>query len=369
MQIKKYTAPSLKEASLKMKSELGEDAIILGSRIVENENKIGRKKMYEISAGFDKPTNAKVKSNKNSSSYKEDISTLKNKIYQNQNISKSTIKPQLKNTINQASADSDLKKEIKDIIDTLAFKEVHKSIITVIMKQLKSYEKFLHSTNLDSYVLSIISSFIQVKNFELNKKNSPKIVSIVGPTGVGKTTCIAKLAVIAKLLNELKVGLISIDTYRLGAIDQLKIFSEISNIDFQVAYEPEEMPELINKFKDKDVIFVDTAGRSQKDIKQLEKTKEYLNKIKVDETFLVLSSTNTTRTLYDVAEKFKIFNYDSLIFTKIDEAAVFGNVLNVITNFNLPVTFLSNGQVIPDDIIAADSEFISNLVLTGKMNK
>ncbi len=369
MQIKKYTAPTLKEASLKMKSELGEEAVILGSRIVENEYNLGRKKMYEITAGLDKPINAKVKSNQSLNNRKKEISNLKNKIYQNKNNSKVSAKPQIKNTKNKEAENSDLKREIKDIIDTLAFKEVHKSIITVIMKQLKSYEKFLHTSNLDSYVLSIISSFIQVKNFELNKKNSPKIVSIVGPTGVGKTTCIAKLAVIAKLLNELKVGLISIDTFRLGAIDQLKIFSEISNIDFQVAYEPEEMPELINKFKDKDVIFIDTAGRSQKDIKQLEKTKEYLNNIKVDETFLVLSATNTTRTLYDVVEKFKIFNYGSLIFTKIDEAAVFGNVLNVVSNFNLPVTFLSNGQVIPDDIIAADSEFISNLVLTGKMNK
>ena len=210
---------------------------------------------------------------------------------------------------------------------------------------------------------------IQTKNFELYKSNKPKVVSVVGPTGVGKTTCIAKLAVIAKILHNLDVGLISVDTYRLGAIDQLRIFSEISDIDMLIAYDPEEMPGLINSFKNKDIIFIDTAGRSQKNSEHLTKTKMYLDTIKIDETFLVLSATNSTKNLFDTAEKFKTFNYDSFVFTKVDEGVAFGNLLNTITNFNLPVTFLSNGQVIPDDIISADSEFIANLIFTGKAGK
>jgi len=235
------------------------------------------------------------------------------------------------------------------------------------MNQLEEYEKFLHPSNIDNYVISGISSLIPTKNLELQKNNKTKVVSVVGPTGVGKTTCIAKLAIIAKLLHNLDVGLISVDTYRLGAIDQLRIFSEVSNIDMLIAYEPEEMPGLLSSFRNKDIVFIDTAGRSQKRNDQLVKTKKYLENIKVDETFLALSSTNSTKNLFDTAEKFKVFNYDSFIFTKIDEGVSFGNILNVVTNFNVPVSFLSNGQVIPDDIISADSEFISKLIYTGKI--
>jgi len=235
------------------------------------------------------------------------------------------------------------------------------------MNQLEEYEKFLHPSNIDNYVISGISSLIPTKNLELQKNNKTKVVSVVGPTGVGKTTCIAKLAIIAKLLHNLDVGLISVDTYRLGAIDQLRIFSEVSNIDMLIAYEPEEMPGLLNSFKNKDIVFIDTAGRSQKRNDQLVKTKKYLENIKIDETFLALSSTSSTKNLFDTAEKFKVFNYGSFIFTKIDEGVSFGNILNVVTNFNVPVSFLSNGQVIPDDIISADSEFISKLIYTGKI--
>jgi flagellar biosynthesis protein FlhF len=272
-----------------------------------------------------------------------------------------------KSRINEVQRD--IEDEIKDISELLSLREISKPLVSVILNQLEQYKKFLHPSNIDSYVLSSIASMVPTKNFELYKSNKPKVVSVVGPTGVGKTTCIAKLAVIAKILHNLDVGLISVDTYRLGAIDQLRIFSEISDIDMLIAYEPEEMPGLINSFKNKDIIFIDTAGRSQKNSEHLTKTKIYLDTIKIDETFLVLSATNSTKNLFDTAEKFKTFNYDSFIFTKVDEGVAFGNLLNTLTNFNLPVTFLSNGQVIPDDIISADSEFIANLIFTGKIGK
>jgi flagellar biosynthesis protein FlhF len=263
---------------------------------------------------------------------------------------------------------SNIEKELKDVVDTLFNREVQKPIIASILSQLKKYKNFLHPTNIDSYVLSSIASFISTSKFEVNIKGKQKKVALVGPTGVGKTTCIAKLAVISKILHNLDVGLISMDTYRLGAIDQLRIFSEISNIDMLVAYEPRDMPKLINSFKKKDIIFIDTAGRSQKNSDQLLKSKEFLTAARVDEIYLVLSSTGTTKNLCDVAEKFKLLDYNSIIFTKIDEAVTFGGILNVVTNFDVPLSFLSNGQVIPDDIISADPEFIANMIYTGRYN-
>jgi len=377
MQIKKYIASTLKEAALQMKDELGTAAIILGSRTIEDDSKFGGKKMFEITIGFDPDKMLKQKKsaepkNHSTGNFSNEIALLSERIYQNQKKEKKEITKSLQPEITRIKKniiESSIENDKKEIYDTLVNREIQKPVISVILNQLEQYEKLLHTNNIDSYVLSGIASLIPTKTFELHKNNKTKVVSVIGPTGVGKTTCIAKLAIIAKLLHNLNVGLISVDTYRLGAIDQLRIFSEISNIDMLIAYEPEEMPELINSFKDKDIVFIDTAGRSQKRMDHLAKTKKYLEAINVDETFLTLSSTNSTKNLFDAAEKFKIFNYGSIIFTKIDEGVSFGNILNVVTNFNTPISFLSNGQVIPDDIISANSELISRLIYTGKIEK
>jgi flagellar biosynthesis protein FlhF len=379
MQIKKFIAPTLRQASVQMKQELGSDAVILGTRVLYGDAAGNSTRMFELTAGIEEEDQVLEYANSAEenelshleNNFSEEIQKLSNKIFINPVSRNST---QIAKDINLPSTkvaninDVNIDKELKDIVDTLFNREVQKPIISSILNQLKKYKNFLHPTNIDSYVLSSIASIISTAKFEVSKKGRPKKVALVGPTGVGKTTCIAKLAVISKILHNLDVGLISIDTYRLGALDQLRIFSEISNIDMLVAYEPSEIPKLINSFKKKDIIFIDTAGRSQKNMDQLEKTSEFLSAAKVDDTYLVLSSTGTTKNLYDVAEKFKIFKYNSVIFTKIDEAVTFGNILNIVTSFDIPVSFLSNGQVIPDDIISADPEFIANMVYTGKYN-
>ena len=396
MQIKKFFGPTLKDATVQMKEELGSEAIILGSRLTEDISEFGKRKMFEITAGYDEKIKHEADETEEeivvNPSYVDEIALLTKKVYpsgkeinnrtkvssllpDNQDADVEKVRlfegifPAANKAVKLKENRKNIEQEIKEISDLLIHREISKPLTSVILNNLEQYKKFLHESNIDSYVISSIASIIPTKNFELYKDSKPKVVSVVGPTGVGKTTCIAKLAVIAKILHNLDVGLISVDTYRLGAIDQLRIFSEISNIDMLIAYEPDEMQELLKSFKNKDLVFIDTAGRSQKNSEHLAKTKMYLDRIKIDETFLVLSATNSTKNLFDTAEKFKSFDYDSFIFTKIDEGVAFGNLLNTVTNFNLPVTFLSNGQVIPDDIISADSEFIANLIFTGKIGK
>jgi len=379
MQIKKFIAPTLKEASLQMKKELGSEAVILGTRVLYGDNAGGSNRMFELTAGIEDEEQVLEYANSQKgdefshleNNFSEEIQKLSNKIFINpvsKNASNNRKETDLITQRETSGVDVNIDKELKEIVDTLFNREVQKPIISSILNQLKKYKNFLHPTNIDSYVLSSIASIISTAKFEVSKTGRPKKVALVGPTGVGKTTCIAKLAVISKILHNLDVGLISIDTYRLGALDQLRIFSEISNIEMLVAYEPSDIPKLLNSFKKKDIVFIDTAGRSQKNVDQLEKTNEFLKAAKVDDTYLVLSSTGTTKNLYDVADKFRLFKYNSVIFTKIDEAVTFGNILNIVTNFDIPVSFLSNGQVIPDDIISADPEFIANMVYTGKYN-
>ncbi len=369
MQIKKFIAPTLKEATEQMKNELGGDAIILGTRVIEGDRRFNNKKMYEITAGIDKDIPASIKSrteedlSQHKKTIESEIEKLSKKIFSSSKEFSTVNKPALEKSV---SANKKIEKELDELYELLLEREVQKNIAAALINQLKNYDELIGELNLESYLIAGMSSLIHTKEFKVRKSKTTK-VALVGPTGVGKTTCIAKLAVISKIIHKLKVGLISIDTYRLGAIDQLRIFSEISDIEMAVAYEPSDMQKLIRKFKDKDLIFIDTVGRSQRSTENLNKIKEYLDAANVDETILVLSSTSSYRTLYDVAQKFKVLNYNSAIFSKIDEAVTYGNILNLSNNFNLPIVFLTNGQVIPDDIISVNSEYLANLIYKGKL--
>lgn len=381
MQIKKYIALTLKEATAQMKKELGNDAIVLSTRIIDDDPKYGGKRVFELTAGVEDdydhaaPVRQKAKQPQPDKKYAEELKDLSEKVFSGKR--ETRIKSPAAGTFHAAKPEpekkspvkSSLETELREIADTLLQRDIQRRIVETVINQLRKYNDFLTSSNIDSYVTSTISSMIPTTAFEVQKKQKTKVIALVGPTGVGKTTCIAKLAVISKILHNLNIGLISLDTFRLGAIDQLKIFSEISNIELRVAYDPNEVPSLLNSFKKKDIVFVDTAGRSQNNTELLKDTRKFLANLKADDIYLVLSATSTTKHLLDVAEKFKVLNYNGVVFTKLDEAVSFGNILNLAVNHNIPVTYLTNGQVIPDDIIAADSEFIANMIYTGKISK
>jgi flagellar biosynthesis protein FlhF len=371
MQIKKFVAPSLKEATRQMKNDLGDEAIILGTRVIEGDKRFKMNKMYEITAGIDKPVHGSAEKNPQGpltqrKSYDAEVNDLTKKIFNSttQTIAESSNLSRKEKTPITKNFDS----EIKEIAETLQMHEVQKNITATLIKHLSNSATFMERANLENYLVSSMASMLKTKEFKVTKGKSKKI-ALVGPTGVGKTTCIAKLAVISKIIHKLNVGLISIDTYRLGAIDQLRIFSEISDIEMAVAYEPEEIPKLVKKFKDKDLVFIDTVGRSQKNKENLDQIKKYLQAAQVDETILVVSSTSSSRNLNDVAERFKNLEYSSVIFSKIDEAVAYGNIMNLVVTQNVPVMFLTNGQVIPDDIISVNPPFLANMIYSGKLYK
>ena len=379
MQIKKYRAASLKEATQIMKAELGSEALILGTKVVADENDKNIK-LYEITAGIDKfeiASETKTKINKlniaKDISFSEEMKNMTAKIYQqNQNQKQKIsdvygVQPKVEKEVETPKAKPVADEKMKEIIKNLTEREVQKSVVISIMEQLKKYKNFLSKDNLENYVQTCLGSLILTKTLDLNVKKQNKVIALVGPTGVGKTTTIAKLALIAKIIHKLDVGLISIDTYRLGAIDQLKSFADVSHTDFLVAYEPGEMPSLMKKFSKKDIVFIDTVGRNHKNEAQLKSNLDFLSSVKVDETFLVISATSSTRNLIDIAKKFKMFNYSAFIISKIDEAVVHGNIINLSAKTGSPIAFLTNGQTIPDDIISADKDYIANLIYTGQL--
>ncbi len=371
MQIKKFKAKTLREAIAEMKKEFGDEAIVLSTKVLDDFSDGIEQKMFEITASMDSEDSFETveqikKPETKAKDFQTEIKRMTEKIYGVASDTKKT-KVDFNANKNVQTATKE-NPEVKKIKQYLIDKDVNEKIANAVANKLSQYSPLIDKSNKEDYIVSTLASMIPTSDFKLNTGSKPKVISLVGPTGVGKTTCIAKLAVISKILHNLNIGLISIDTYRLGALDQLKIFSEISNIDFLVAYQPSDIPKFMKKFKNKDIVFIDTVGRSQNNTKLLKSINDFLTQVKVDETYLVLNSTSDYKIMLDVAKKFKILDYDGLIFSKLDEAISYGNIVNLVSEIRTPIKYLTNGQVIPDDIIAADSEFIAKMIYTGKIN-
>ena len=193
------------------------------------------------------------------------------------------------------------------------------------------------------------------------KMDLSKINVMIGPTGVGKTTTIAKIAAREYLMNKKKVGLITMDTYRIGAVEQLKTYANILEIPFEVVNKPSEMSEKINKLYYCDIILIDTLGTSPKNENKLEEIGEYFQDISEEmNTYLVISSSTGREMTLSILEKYEKLNYDALILTKIDEGNVLTNFWSIIENNLKPVQFLCNGQDVPDDIQEATLDNLLN---------
>jgi flagellar biosynthesis protein FlhF len=193
----------------------------------------------------------------------------------------------------------------------------------------------------------------------------PRVVVLVGPTGVGKTTTIAKLAARARIAEGKKVSLVTLDTFRIAAVDQLQKYAQIIGMSLAVASDPIEFQSAVRTFaaEKSDVIFVDSAGRSQRDEMKMTELKEFLQVLPEAEVHLVLSATTQPRTMRSVAARFAQLGFQRVILTKLDEAAGFGAILGALVEMGKPVSFLTDGQNVPDDIMTSDPERLADLVL------
>jgi flagellar biosynthesis protein FlhF len=191
-----------------------------------------------------------------------------------------------------------------------------------------------------------------------------RLVALVGPTGVGKTTTIAKLAAHYRLKERRRVGLITVDTYRIAAVEQLRTYADIIDLPMEVVSSPREMREALHRMDGLDLVLMDTAGRSPKDEVKIRELKTFLTEAEADEVHLVLSSVANPRTLQQTADRFASVGTTSLILTKLDEASGLGNLLPVVRGCRLPLSYLTNGQNVPDDIETADSRRLSQWMLS-----
>ncbi|MEX0886477.1 MAG: flagellar biosynthesis protein FlhF [Phycisphaeraceae bacterium] len=194
-------------------------------------------------------------------------------------------------------------------------------------------------------------------------KRGPRTIALIGPTGVGKTTTIAKLAATFKLKRQLKVALITIDTYRIAAVDQLRTYAGIIGVPLRVVTSPDEMQRAVQEFADCDAVLIDTAGRSQRDDPRLDELARFIKAADADEVHLVLSSTCTQSVLEDTIERFARIPADRVIFTKLDEAVTFGVVLNVMRKVRKRLSYVTTGQEVPHEIEPGRADRLAALML------
>jgi flagellar biosynthesis protein FlhF len=191
----------------------------------------------------------------------------------------------------------------------------------------------------------------------------PIIAAFVGPTGVGKTTTIAKLATHYALGDKRKVALVTLDTYRIAAVEQLRLFAKIIGLPVDIILTADELEQALVRHRDKEIVLIDTAGRSQRDALQMAELAACFTENQHIGVHLVLSSTASMPNLNDTVARFKPLGLTSLVFTKLDEGTVFGPLLSTALNAQLPMSYFTTGQRVPEDIEVATPERVVDLIL------
>lgn len=259
---------------------------------------------------------------------------------------------------------------VKMLYRTLLENDVNEKYVNQMMEEA---EKVLHNGSSVDYILSnvyqkLILKFEQPDTIDLSGKK-PKIIFFIGPTGVGKTTTLAKIASMYKVEKEKKVAFLTADTYRIAATEQLRIYANILDAPMSIIYTDEEMNAAIERAGDYDLIFVDTAGFSHRNEAQCSDMKKLINGLNEEyekEVYLVLSATTKYKDLIEMADIYKEIADYKLIFTKLDETTTYGNILNVKLYSGAKLSYMTTGQNVPDDIEVFDTQKIVKQLLGGR---
>jgi len=260
----------------------------------------------------------------------------------------------------------DIPGELFQLYTHLIDAEVDDSIARELMTRLKSTaspEQLQDPEAALSVLTAMVENEVSCCGPIVPSPGKRKVVALVGSTGVGKTTTIAKLAANFRLRDGVKMGLVTVDTYRIAAVEQLRTYAEIIDLPMKVVTNPLEMRRVMDELVGLDLILIDTAGRSPRDELQIKELKSLLAEASVDEVHLVLNLTASPKMLQATADRFSAVGATSLIMTKLDEAAGMGALLSVARNVALPFSYLTTGQDVPDDIEPANATRMARLIL------
>jgi flagellar biosynthesis protein FlhF len=368
MKVKKYVAPTMPEVMSKVRKELGAEAVILSSKEIQDGGFLGffKKRKIEVIAALDKSP----------------IPPKQPKATMNQAKMPKTVKPkttmdaeviqEIKNMKRILEQQSLQQKSSKFAIDYevvyqyLLEQEVDDAIAAEIIQNVmnKHEEESLSPTAsiIKNDVQNEIEAMLSGLSFE-GISNTAKVVHFVGPTGVGKTTTIAKVAANSMLQEKKKVAFVTMDTYRIAAIEQLKTYAKILDTPVEVVYSIEDYRNAMEKFQNYDLILVDTAGRNYRDEKYVKELTKNISANGPVENFLVLSLTSKPKDMCDIFHSFRHIDIKGLIYTKIDETRQYGSLLNISLTNHIGIAYITNGQEVPDNIVIPTKEVISNYIV------
>ncbi len=266
------------------------------------------------------------------------------------------------NTARQDQVPAELFQVYTELIDS----EVEDDVARDLIYKLKRNATPIQLADADAaraLLTALVESEIRCREPIAARPGRRRVVALVGATGVGKTTTIAKLAANFRLRGGVKLGLVTVDTYRVAAVEQLRTYAEIIDLPMKVVTNPLEMRRALDELAGLDLVLIDTAGRSPKDELQIQELKSLLAEAHVDEVHLVLSMTSSRQSLEATADKFKAAGTTSLILTKLDEASGMGAILSLARRVDLPISYLTAGQAVPDDIEPAHPRRIARMIL------
>ncbi|KXZ39786.1 flagellar biosynthesis protein FlhF [Alkalithermobacter thermoalcaliphilus JW-YL-7 = DSM 7308] len=367
MQIKKFYGDNIQEVMNTIKKELGDKAVILHTKKVKKGKLFGiiKKEQIEVLAALENETSndyaIKPKANIQIEEHyepkqhfaKDDITSLKKEINE--------LKSYLRTISNKVTINFDdetnIKEELKDVYNKLRSKGVSSHFIESMLSEIDI------SDNKNTSLESKIEKYVINKFSSYTHKFQNKINIFIGPTGVGKTTTLAKLASESVLINDKKIAFLTLDTYRIGAVDQLKVYAEILNCPIEVVYDIQDIKVSLERLKNRDLIFVDTAGRSHKNKRQMQELKDMLNEINNKDIYLVINANWNIDDIKDIIKEYSFVEDYKIIVTKLDETSRFGIILDILSVTNKSIAYTTFGQNVPDDIEHFDiSKYINELL-------
>ena len=354
MKVKKYVGETIQDTIFKVKADLGPEAIILNTRKFKKGGFLGffTKERVEVLAALEDPD----KGIDNSETLNE-LNNLKDMV------------SNLEQKWDQSSFIDNLDDELKKIYEYLHSQSVREDLIQGIINDFNNKEMGDQSSNKKRTLQLIYRKMLNILGEQAPidstcSDNKGKVIAFVGPTGVGKTTTIAKLAAKFAVEDNVDVGLVTSDTYRIAAVQQLETYSDIMDIPLEVVYDESELAENIRKNQSNyDLTFVDTAGSSWNDQMQMGRLKKFTDLELVDETHLLISLNTKRDDLHNIIEHFSRLKPDKILLTKLDETSSYGEIINLRQDYDLPYSYITNGQDVPDDIKEADNEILLNYVI------
>lgn len=371
MKVKKYVANTMPEAMEKIRADFGSDAVILNSKEIKRGGFLGlfKKGKIEVIAAYDpeprapsdrKPANkSKLKPTFNKQLNNQEPTVQEDVLMEIKHMKK-LMEQQASSTNNYFPPDYEV--VFNYLLDQEVNVDLAKQIITSVVERHK-----------DSDIQSTGKLIVQDTENEIKKRLAEvsfegitydsQIVQFIGPTGVGKTTTLAKIAAFSMLKDKKTVAFITADTYRIAAIEQLKTYAQILNVPIEVAYTSKDFEQAIEKFSTYDLILVDHAGRNFREKNYVDELRDSLKIRYPIETYLVLSLSAKPKDITEIYDQFDDIPIKQVIFTKIDETTQYGSLLNIALDKEIGIAYLTDGQDVPEDLVNPNPEKIKDLVM------